>query len=89
MKTGIQPEDLYGMDKTGCPPLDQGTEHVDEPPHQIRSYTLLFSLFLHFPYIANPPLHTSTLTQLHAIALALARQSHSIYQTDLAYLMDI
>ena len=22
----------------------------DEPPHQIHSYTLLFSLFLHFPY---------------------------------------
>ena len=37
------------------------TKHIDidEPPHQIHSYTLLFSLFLHFPYIANPPLCTS------------------------------
>ena len=35
---------------------------VDEPPHQIHSYTLLFSLFLHFPYIADPPLHTSAST---------------------------
>ena len=61
--------------------------HGDEPPHQIRSYTLLFSLFLHFPHIANPPLHTSTPTQPHAIALA--RQSHSLYWTELAYLMDI
>ena len=34
----------------------------DEPPHQIHSYTLLFSLFLHFLYIVNPPLHTSTPT---------------------------
>ena len=57
----------------------------DEPPHQICSYTLLFSLFLHFPYIANPPLHTSAPTRLHA----LARQSHSLYWTNLAYLMDI
>ena len=38
-------------------------EDVDEPPHQIRSYTLLFSLFLHFPYIADPPLHTSAPTR--------------------------
>ena len=38
----------------------------DEPPHQIHSYTLLFSLLLHFPYIADPPLHTSTLTQLRS-----------------------
>ena len=44
----------------------------DEPPHQIRSYTLLFSLFLHFPYITDPPLHTSAPTQLHVTALALA-----------------
>ena len=44
---------------------------VDEPPHQIRSYTLLFSLFLHFPYIADPPLHTSAPTRPHVIALAL------------------
>ena len=35
---------------------------VDEPPDQIHSYTLLFSLFLHFPYIADPPPHTSTPT---------------------------
>ena len=32
----------------------------DEPPHQIRSYTLLFSLFLYFLYIVDPPLHTPT-----------------------------
>ena len=36
---------------------------ADEPPHQIRSYTLLFSLFLHFPYIADPPLCTSAPTR--------------------------
>ena len=35
----------------------------DEPPHQIRSYTLLFLLFLHFPYIADPPLRTSAPTR--------------------------
>ena len=34
---------------------------ADEPPHQIHSYTLLFSLFLCFLYIADPPLRTSTL----------------------------
>lgn len=28
VKVGIRPEDLYGMDKTGCPPSDQGTECV-------------------------------------------------------------
>ena len=38
----------------------------DEPPHQIRSYTLLFSLFLHFPYITDPPLPTSALTRSHS-----------------------
>ena len=38
-------------------------EAADEPPHQIRSYTLLFSLFLHFPYIADPPLRTSAPTR--------------------------
>ena len=50
----------------------------DEPPHQIHSYTLLFSLFLHFLYIVNPPLCTSALTRLHVIALTLASldQSH-------------
>jgi hypothetical protein len=25
---GVRPEDLYGMDETGCPPSDQGTEHM-------------------------------------------------------------
>ena len=34
---------------------------TDEPPHQIHSYTLPFSLFLHFLYITDPPLCTSTL----------------------------
>ena len=38
---------------------------ADEPPHQIRSYTLLFSLFLHFPYITDPPLRTSAPTRPH------------------------
>ena len=44
----------------------------DEPPHQIRSYSLLFSLFLHFPYIVYPPLCTSAPKRPHAIVLALA-----------------
>ena len=38
---------------------------IDEPPHQMCSYTLLFSLFLHFLYIADPPLCTSALTWPH------------------------
>ena len=62
---------------------------VDDHPHQIRSYTLLFSLFLHFPYIADPPLCTSAPTRPHAIVLALAQQSHSLHRTNLTYLMDI
>jgi hypothetical protein len=28
VKTGITPENLYGMDESGCPPSDQGTERV-------------------------------------------------------------
>ena len=56
----------------------------DEPPHQIHSYTLLFSLFLCCLYIIDPPLHTSTLMRPHA----LAQQSHLLHQTNLAYLMD-
>ena len=28
VKLGIKPENLYGMDETGCPPSDQGTERV-------------------------------------------------------------
>jgi hypothetical protein len=28
VKAGIRPEDLYGMDETGCPPSDQGTGRV-------------------------------------------------------------
>ena len=63
------------------------TEMCDaDEPHQIHSYTLLFSLFLHFLYITDPLLCTSALTQLHAIALTW--QSHSLHQTNLAYLMD-
>ena len=54
-------------------------EPVDEPPHQIRSYTLLFSLFLHFPYITDPPLRTSAPTRpcsrSHVIALAPSDRS--------------
>ena len=65
----------------------RGALHGDEPPHQIRSYTLLFSLFLHFLYIADPPLCTSTPTRPHTIALAW--QSHSLPRTNLTYLMDI
>ena len=38
---------------------------IDEPPHQIHSYTLLFLLFLCFLYIVNPPLCTSTPMWLH------------------------
>ena len=41
----------------------------DEPPHQILSYTLLFSLFLYFLYIVNPPLCAPTLMRLHTITL--------------------
>ena len=67
----------------GC----QTIAHVDEPPHQICSYTLLFSLFLHFLYITDPPLCTSAPTWPHAIVLTW--QSHLLYQTDLTYLMDI
>ena len=63
----------------GTPPPHQDTDNSDEPPHQICSYTLLFSLFLRFPYIIDPPLRTSALT----------RQSHLLHRTDLTYLMDI
>ena len=56
----------------------------DEPPHQICSYTLLFLLFLHFLYIVDPPLCTSTPTWLHAITQHL----HSLHQTNLTYFMD-
>ena len=59
---------------------------ADKPPHQIRSYTLLFLLFLRFLYIVDPPLCTSAPMQLHAITLA--QQSHSLHKTNLAYLMD-
>ena len=37
---------------------------VDEPPHQICSYTLLFLLFLYFLYIVDPPLCTPAPTRL-------------------------
>ena len=66
----------------------QDSNPNDEPPHQICSYTLLFSLYLHFLYIVNPPLCTSAPTQLHVIVLVLAQQSHSLRWTDLIYLMD-
>ena len=69
--------------------LTQNLRHADEPPHQICSYTLLFSLFLHFLYIADPPLCTSAPTWPHVIVLTLAWQSHLLHWTDLAYLMDI
>ena len=38
---------------------DEAANPADEPPHQMHSYTLLFSLFLCFLYIVDPPLHTS------------------------------
>ena len=60
----------------------------DEPPHQIHSYTLLFSLFLYFLYIIDPPLRTPTLTRPHVIALALAWHLHLLHWTDLTYLID-
>ena len=31
----------------------------DEPPHQIRSYTLLFLTFYRFPYTTGPPTSTA------------------------------
>ena len=48
-----------------------GASSGNEPPHQIPSYTLLFSLFLYFLYIVDPPLHTSAPTRPHVIALTL------------------
>ena len=45
--------------------------YVDEPPHQILSDTLLFSLFHYSLYIADPPLHTPTPIQPHTITLTL------------------
>ena len=75
---GSEPNGIYTLLHRLYYPSPYGSNHhVDEPPHQIRSYTLLFSLFLHFPYIADPPLHTSTPTRLHAIVLALALSDQS------------
>ena len=65
--------------------MGEKTVDGDEPPHQIHSYTLLFSLFLRCLYIADPPLRTSAPMR----PLVLAWQSHLLYRTDLAYLMDI
>jgi hypothetical protein len=28
VKLGIKPENLYSMDETGCPPSNQGMEHI-------------------------------------------------------------
>ena len=50
---------------------------VDEPPHQIHSYTLLFSLFLRFPYIIDLPLRTSAPMRPHTIALTLTSSDQS------------
>ena len=58
-------------------PIQDHTDTNNEPPHQICSYTLLFSLFLHFLYIADPPLCTSTPMRPHAIMLALASSDRS------------
>ena len=61
--------------------LPSSPNGADEPPHQIHSYTLLFSLFLCFPYIVDLPLHTSAPMWLHTIthmtiALASLDRSH-------------
>ena len=85
-KKALQPRLFETSPRFGCSRGERG-DVIDEPPHQIHSYTLLFSLFLHFPYIADLPLRTSAPTRPHVIALT--QQSHSLYQTDLAYLMDI
>ena len=55
---------------------DADSEHVDEPLHQIYSYTLLYLLFHYFLYIVDPPLHTPTPMRLHVITLASLDQSH-------------
>ena len=59
-------EHLRGIDtQLALLTLDATPHHVaaDEPPHQIHSYTLLFSLFLCSPYIVDLPLRTSALMQ--------------------------
>ena len=56
----------------------------DEPPHQIHSYTLLFSLFHYFLYIIDPPLHTPTLdhTCTHFIGpISLTLWTHVLWFT--------
>ena len=66
----------------------------DEPPHQILLYTLLFSLFHYFLYIADPPLHTPTdMTACNCIWHNMFAPAHTqhlplLHQTGLAYLMD-
>ena len=71
-RSSVRTEEV--IDLTSDKPADEFTmivdlpsdeEDGDEPPHQIHSYTLLFSLFLHFLYIADPPLCTSALTWPH------------------------
>ena len=57
------------------------SHHVDEPPHQICSYTLLFLLFLYFLCIIDPPLCTSAhdCTCTHFIRLiSLIWQTHDL-----------
>ena len=55
------------MQATVLPVIWQNyAQYSDEPPHQIRSYTLLFSFFLCFLYITDPPLCTSAPTRLHS-----------------------
>ena len=57
----------------------------DEPPHQIHSYTLLFSLFHYFLYIIDPPLCTPIPTQLHTISLALAYLMDTCFMIHMFY----
>ena len=68
-----------------CPPKTKGctylqTRSTDEHPHQILSYTLPFSLFLCFLYIADPPLCTKHWHDYMWL--------HSLHRTGLTYLMD-
>ena len=53
----------------------------DEPPHQIRSYTLPFSLFLYFLYIMDPPLHTPTVLALTSSDRSCLFDGHMIYDS--------
>ena len=65
----------------------------DEPPHQICLYTLLFSLFLYFLYIVDPPLCTPTTcyhTHTHFIGLiSLIWWTHDLWFTCFTSILSI